>query len=199
LRRSRTKTTSQKHLKPVNTARAAKRGKTASVTKVARVTRAAPPPPKLVPVPFPEGFRPQRTPESNEKSAHIEKLKQLFESAPISHSMGMALGYCENGVARVRLPYRKEFEEGHGVIHGGLIGLLADTAGSFAVGSVSPGSTVKTVEFKMSLLAGVQGDLLAIGEVVRKGRTLATCRLEVVEGNDRVVAIGLATYALQAV
>ena len=56
---------------------------------------------------------------------------------------------------------------------GGLIGLLADTAGNFAVGSVSPGSTVKTVEFKMSLLAGVQKDLLAIGEVVRKGRTLA--------------------------
>ena len=50
----------------------------------------------------------------------------------------------------------------------------------------------------MSLLAGVQGDLLAIGELVRKGRTLAACRLKVVEGSDRVVAIGLATYALQA-
>ena len=71
--------------------------------------------------------------------------------------------------------------------------------GEFRGGSVSPGSTVKTVEFKLNLLAGVQGDLLAIGEVVRKGRTLATCRLEVVEGNDRVVAIGLATYTLQAV
>ena len=87
----------------------------------------------------------------------------------------MTLSYCENGVARVRLPFRAEFEERHGVIHGGLIGLLADTAGNFAVGSVSPGSTVKTVEFKMSLLAGVQGDLLATGEVVRKGRSLATC------------------------
>ena len=83
----------------------------------------------------------------------------------------MTLSSCENGVARVRLPFRAEFEESHGVIHGGLIGLLADTAGNFAVGSVSPGSTVKTVEFKMSLLAGVQEDLLAIGEVVRKGRS----------------------------
>ena len=55
------------------------------------------------------------------------------------------------------------------------------------------------VEFKMSLLAGVQGDLLAIGEVVRKGRPLATCRREVVGGNGHVVAIGLATYALQTV
>jgi uncharacterized protein (TIGR00369 family) len=156
-------------------------------------------PPKLIPVPLPEGVRPQRLGEPNERSAHLDKLKQLFEAAPISRYLGMTLGYCENGVARVRLPFRKDFEEGHGVIHGGLIGLLGDTAGNFAVGSVSPGSTVKTVEFKLSLLAGVQGDLLAIGEVVRKGRTLATCRLEVVEGNDRVIAIGLATYALQAV
>ena len=54
-------------------------------------------------------------------------------------------------------------------------------------------------EAPLNLLAGVQGDLLAIGELVRKGRTLAACRLEVVEGSDRVVAIGLATYALQAV
>ena len=155
--------------------------------------------PALVPVPLPEGVHPQRSGESNERSAHLDKLKQMFDAAPISRYLGMALGYCENGVARVRLPFRKEFEEGHGVIHGGLVGLLADTAGNFSVGSVSPGSTVKTVEFKLSLLSSVQGDLLAIGEVVRKGRTLATCRLEVVEGNDRVVAIGLATYALQAV
>ena len=155
--------------------------------------------PKPVPVPLPEGVRHQRVGETTERSAHLEKLKQLFEAAPISRYLGMTLSYCENGGARVRLPFRAEFEERHGVIHGGLIGLLADTAGNFAVGSVSPGSTVKTVEFKVSLLAGVQGDLLAIGEVVRKGRTLATCRLEVVGGNDHVVAIGLATYALQAV
>lgn len=174
-----------------------RRGKVSS--KAAKRVVAPEEPPKLVPVPLPEGVRATRAGESSERSAHLDKLKQLFDSAPISRYLGMSLGYCENGVARVRLPFRKEFEEGHGVIHGGLIGLLGDTAGNFAVGSVSPGSTVKTVEFKLSLLAGVQGELLAIGEVVRKGRTLATCRLEIVEGNDRVVAIGLATYALQAV
>lgn len=181
LRRARSKANSTKHQKTT-----ASKSSTGSKAK-------------LVPVPFPGGFRPHKGQEMNERSAHLEKLKQLFEAAPIGRYLGMNLGYCENGVARVRLPYRKEFEAGHGIIHGGLIGLLADTAGSFAVGSMSPGSTVKTVEFKISLLSGVQGDLLAIGEVVRKGRTLATCRLEVVEGNDRVVAIGLATYALQAV
>ena len=175
--------------------------RTASKKAAARPRSAPPNEPKLVLVPLPEGVRHQRVGQTTERSmpAHLEKLKQLFEAAPINRYLGMTLGYCENGVARVRLRFRAEFEEGHGVIHGGLIGLLADTAGNFAVGSVSPGSRVKTVEFKLNLLAGVQGDLLAIGEVVRKGRTLATCRLEVVEGNDRVVAIGLATYTLQAV
>jgi uncharacterized protein (TIGR00369 family) len=173
--------------------------KASSSSKIAKRAHAPEDPPKLVAVPLPEGVRTPRAGESNERSTHLDKLKLLFDSAPISRYLGMSLGYCENGVARVRLPFRKNFEEGHGVIHGGLIGLLGDTAGNFAVGSVSPGSTVKTVEFKLSLLASVQGDLLAIGEVVRKGRTLATCRLEVVEGNDRVVAVGLATYALQAV
>jgi uncharacterized protein (TIGR00369 family) len=176
----------------------AKRKTSPSSVKHAAPAR-APGPPTLVRVPLPGGVRPRRPDEVNERSAHLDKIKQLFGSAPISRYLGMSLGYCENGVARVRLPFRKEFEEGHGVIHGGLVGLLGDTAGSFAVGSVSPGSTVKTVEFKLSLLTGVQGDLLAIGEVVRKGRTLATCRLEIVEGNDRVVAVGLATYALQAI
>lgn len=197
--------------KPVAKARTASKPKSKSAKKPAAKAkpsprsahRPAPPaepsPPTLVPVPLPGGVRPERAGEGNERSAHLEKIKQLFDSAPISRYLSMSLGYCENGVARVRLPFRKDFEEGHGVIHGGLIGLLGDTAGNFAVGSVSPGSTVKTVEYKLSLLASVQGDLLAIGEVVRKGRTLATCRIEVVEGNDRVVAIGLATYALQAV
>ena len=187
--------------KPVKAAKTAKTGRRPVPIRAKRVAKPAPveQTPALVPVPLPEGVRPQRSGESNERSAHLDKLKQMFDAAPISRYLGMALGYCENGVARVRLPFRKEFEEGHGVIHGGLVGLLADTAGNFSVGSVSPGSTVKTVEFKLSLLSSVQGDLLAIGEVVRKGRTLATCRLEVVEGNDRVVAIGLATYALQAV
>lgn len=167
-----------------------------------KTSSAAPPEgtPTLIPVPLPGVVhQSSRAGDTSERSAHLDKLKQLFETAPVSRFLGMTLGYCENGVARVRLPFRKEFVEGHGVIHGGLIGLLGDTAGNFAVGSVSPGSTVKTVEFKLSLLSSVQGDLLAIGEVVRKGRTLATCRLEVVEGNDRVVAIGLATYALQAI
>ena len=115
--------------------------------------------PKPVPVPLPEGVRHQRVGETTERStpAHLKKLKQLFEAAPISRYLGMTLSYCENGVARVRLPFRAEFEERHGVIHGGLIGLLADTAGNFAVGSVSPGSTGQDGGVQDELAGGSPG------------------------------------------
>ena len=61
--------------------------------------------PKPVPVPLPEGVRHQRVGETTERSAHLEKLKQLFEAAPISRYLGMTLSYCENGGGRVRLPF----------------------------------------------------------------------------------------------
>ncbi len=77
--------------------------------KAAARPRSAPPnEPKPVPVPLPEGVRHQRVGETTERSAHLEKLKQLFEAAPISRYLGMTLSYCENGVARVRLPFRAE-------------------------------------------------------------------------------------------
>ena len=61
-----------------------------------------------MPVPLPEGVRHQRVAETTERStpAHLKKLKQLFEATPISRYLGMTLGYCENGVARVRLPFQ---------------------------------------------------------------------------------------------
>jgi uncharacterized protein (TIGR00369 family) len=129
----------------------------------------------------------------------LDRVRRQFEKAPSHDFLGITLGYCENGVARVRMSYRKELDDVHGNVSSGIIALLAETAGSFAVASLVPNIPVRMVEFKVNLLGGDRADLLAIAEVVRRGRSLATCRLEVVQGADRVIAIGLATYALIAV
>ena len=78
-----------------------------------------------------------------------------------------------------------------------MVGTICVAAGHLAAASIAPGVGIRLVEYKLSILGVVQGDLLAIGEVVRKGRTLVACRIEVVEDNDRVVAVGLGTYLLQ--
>ena len=134
--------------------------------------------PKPVPVPLPEGVRHQRAGETTERStpAHLEKLKQLFEAAPISRYLGMTL---PPPIARTAwracvCRFGPSSKKGMASSTGGSSVCWRTRAGNFAVGSVSPGSTVKTkffsVEFKMSLLAGVQEDLLAI----RRGRPQGT-------------------------
>ncbi len=102
---------------------------------------------------------------------------------------------CGDGVAKMRLPFKPSLTQGLGVIHGGMVGLIADTAGWFAAASVYPQGLVTTAEYKINLLAGAKGDLLATGRVVRQGRHLITCQLEVVDAEDRLIAVGLGTYA----
>ena len=69
--------------------------------------------PNRRPVPLSEGVRHQRVGETTERSAHLEKLKQLFEAAPISRYLGMTLSYCENGVARAKWRVSVFFAKGY--------------------------------------------------------------------------------------
>lgn len=133
---------------------------------------------------------------SPERAAWRARLQKEMEAAPFASEIGLRLDYADNGVSRVRLPTASGNAE-PGPLEGGVVGTACVAAGHFAAASLAPGVGIRLVEFKISILGPVQGDLLAIGEVVRKGRTLVACRMEVVEDNDRVVAIGLGTYFLQ--
>jgi len=79
-----------------------------------------------------------------------------------------------------------------------MISAIADSAGGYAGFTLFPPDTgVLTVEFKMNLLAAAEGErAIAIGEVVRSGRTLTVCRLDAyVEKDGRRIhcATGLQT------
>jgi uncharacterized protein (TIGR00369 family) len=75
---------------------------------------------------------------------------------------------------------------------------IADNAAGYAAYSLMPaGSTPLTVEFKINLMAPAMGErFLAHGAVVRSGRQLTICEVEVVAergGNTRPIARMLAT------
>ena len=74
-----------------------------------------------------------------------------------------------------------EITQQHGYIHGGVVGMIADSAAGFAASTLTGAETaVLTVEYKLNLLAPAEGQLLiAEGSVVRYGRTLIVTRAEV--------------------
>ncbi len=63
------------------------------------------------------------------------------------------------------------------------------------------GAEVLTVLYKLNLLAPADDDLFAVGTVLRPGRTLAVCRLEVFSksgGRNHLVAAGQQTLIATA-
>jgi uncharacterized protein (TIGR00369 family) len=69
----------------------------------------------------------------------------------------------------------------HGFIHGGVVGMIADSAAGYAANTLTPAdSSVLTVEYKLNLIAPADGErLVARGEVIRSGRTLIITKAEV--------------------
>ena len=79
---------------------------------------------------------------------------------------------------------------------------IADTASGYAALTLMPASAgVLTTEFKINLLAPAKGDrILAIGKVVKSGRTLTLAQTEVfAESGGHAKLIALLTATLMAV
>lgn len=130
-----------------------------------------------------------------------EKAKNLYkmvENAPYYQLLKISLEKIDEGYARFRLPFQKELTQGFGVVHGGVIATLADTAVAYALLSlVQPGERVATAEFKINYLATVtSGDLIGEARIINKGGKLALGDMEVRDEKGKLVAKGLATYMI---
>lgn len=126
------------------------------------------------------------------------RVQASFDRQGLMAHLGARLSRIEEGVVHITLPARPEVTQQHGYFHAGATSAIADTAGGFAGFTVFPDdSTVLTVEYKMNLLAPAIGEHLeAVGTVLKPGRTLTVCRLEVFavrDGQSKLVAAGQQT------
>lgn len=112
--------------------------------------------------------------------------------------LGAALERVEAGRVEISMPFRPELSQQHGFFHAGMIATIADSAGGYAGFTLFPAEAgVLTVEFKINLLAAADGErAVAVGEVIRSGRTLTVCRIDAYvdkEGRRTHCATGLQT------
>jgi uncharacterized protein (TIGR00369 family) len=109
------------------------------------------------------------------------RVRDSFSRQNAMGFIGARLTRIEPGLAEIELPYRDELTQQHKLFHGGISTMIADSAGGYAAYSLFPAtSSVLTVEFKISLLAPAAGEkLVARGRVLKPGRTLTVCDLEV--------------------
>jgi len=110
-----------------------------------------------------------------------DRIQASFARQGLMTHLGAKLSHIGPGRVHIVLPYRPELTQQHGYIHAGATSAIADSAGGYAAQTGFPPETaVLTVEYKMNLLAPAAGDYLeAEGVVLKAGRTLTVCRLEV--------------------
>ena len=130
------------------------------------------------------------------KESYEKALRRAVESAPYYQLMHISLDQIDEGFARFRMPFRKELTQAYGVVHGGAIATLADTAAAFAMMTmIQPGEKVTTAEFKINFLAPVtDGEMIGEARISNKGKRLALADMEVKTGDGKLIAKGLATY-----
>lgn len=127
-----------------------------------------------------------------------ERVRASFERQGLMRLLGAQLVDVTHGRVTIVLPSRPEVSQQPGFVHAGATSAIADSAGGYAALTVFPDDAeVLTVEYKINLLAPALGDRLeAVGNVVKAGRTLTICTLEVfgVTGDQRnLVAMGQQT------
>jgi len=118
--------------------------------------------------------------------------ERVRASFALQHAMSLiraTLPLIEHGRAEIHLPHWSGVEQQHGFVHGGVVGMIADSAGGYAAFTLMPAdASVLTVEYKINMLAPAAGDLLiATGEVLKPGRSLSIVRADVfaVQGDRR--------------
>jgi len=126
----------------------------------------------------------------------LRRIEQAIETVPYAQLLGIELDKVIPGEAILTLVIRPELTQNHGVVHGGAIASLLDTATAFAILTLlEPEERVTTVDLAISYLRpAVAGKLIASARVLRKGRRLIATTAEVADESGTLVATALSTY-----
>jgi uncharacterized protein (TIGR00369 family) len=124
-----------------------------------------------------------------------ESVAASFNKQNAMHLIRATLPVVEHGRTEIHVPHWDGIEQQHGFVHGGVVGMIADSAGGYAAMTmVAASDSVLTVEYKVNLMAPADGEkLIARGQVVRPGRTLIVTRTDVFavnyDGEETLCAI----------
>ena len=117
------------------------------------------------------------------------RVRDSFARQAAMTLIGARLTVVAPARCEIELPVRPELAQQHGYVHGGVVGMIADSAGGYAAFTLMPAdASVLTIEYKINMLAPAEGEsLLAVGQVLRPGRSISVAQVEVfgVRGTER--------------
>ncbi len=129
-----------------------------------------------------------------------DDLRERLRASNTAKQFGFVLAKAEAGHVVLEMPVDERHKQIHGVVHGGVIAALADTAGGLATYMACPrGTRVATIEMKINYLEAVSsGTVRAEARVVRLGTHIAVVDCDVRDETRRLVGKALMTFFVSA-
>lgn len=139
-----------------------------------------------------------QTPEQL-SAAELARLRETFARVPYVGLLGFEFVRAERGRATFALDVRKELTRMGGILHGGAVVSLLDTAAAFAVHTViEPDSRTVTVDLSVHFLAPASaGRIEAHARVLRRGRRVCILSVEARDEAAEIIATATMTYYIQ--
>lgn len=125
----------------------------------------------------------------------------LLESGNVWKLIGMKIFRDAEGRLGVHVKNIDELRQVYGAMHGGIIATAIDAAVAVAVNDVyGKNFAASTVELKVNyLLPMVDPDLFVFASLVKKGKQIAVATAEAIDGQKKLIAIGIATYMVKSI
>jgi uncharacterized protein (TIGR00369 family) len=138
---------------------------------------------------------------SGEAGAGVADVLAAFvEHSPFAAHLGMRPEVIEADHVRIAMPFKDRLATAGDVVHGGAISSLVDTAATIAAWSgleSLDNARGTTISLTVTFVAAARGrDLVADAHVVRRGKTICFCAVDVLDSEQTTVAQGLVTYKL---
>jgi uncharacterized protein (TIGR00369 family) len=127
---------------------------------------------------------------------HLQDIRDRIAASPFHNWFGLRLSQIGGGTAEVRVELSSNHHNMQGIVHGGVISTLADTAIGLAVRSMlEPGLTHRTAHLSVNYLAKVEGgELIGRGHAVHTGSKMGYGEADILDAAGRLVARASATF-----
>ena len=127
--------------------------------------------------------------------AYVAAVQKSVRTAPYPELIGMAIAALEFDSCRIELDLAQRHLQPFGIVHGGVIATLIDTATFWAGFMRLPEDAgLVNVDLKLNYLKAVAaGHLRAEGRCLRAGRQISYAEASVFDASDGLVAHGTST------
>ena len=137
---------------------------------------------------------------TKEEKRVTELVRLRMKESKSSELLGFDVESVHDGRAIFGMDVHPRHKQIHGVVHGGILAALADTAAAIAAYTVVPrGEELATLELKINYLEPVQGGRIkADARVLRRGRNFVVTECEIYNESGSLAAKALLTFSAAA-